>query len=133
MANTKPPMGKRFEKGNKANPLGAGAHNPILRAVKRMTQAEVAEVGSLLLDGNLEKLAAVKDDRDASVLKVWMCSIAITAIKKGDAQALNALLDRIVGKSKETVHITTEVSKLSDDELKARIKNLQMLVDQNSE
>ena len=102
--------GKHFQKGNKANPRGAGAHNKDVKAIRRLTHEEIAEIGSLILDGNLKRLTEVRDDKNSTVLKVWICSVAIIAINKGDAQALNALLDRIVGKPKAEFNFTGVVA-----------------------
>lgn len=101
-----PPEGKRFVKGQKgANPLGAGAHNKDVKHLRRLTQEEVAQLGSMILEHDLTALMAIKDDPKASVLKVWFASIAVKAINRGDAQALTVLLDRIVGKVKEKMEV----------------------------
>lgn len=104
--NAKPPKQHQFKKGKSGNPLGGKIHNKELKAIRRMTQEDVAEIGQLILEGNLEKLAAVKEDKAASVLKVWFCSVAIKAISKGDAAALSVILDRIVGRVKEKLEVT---------------------------
>jgi predicted small secreted protein len=121
MANPNPRPGRRFKKGEVHNPLGAGAHNKELRQVKALTQKEIAEVGSFILGNNLEALKAVRANPSSSVFKVWVCSVAITAINKGDAQALNVLLDRIVGKVKDVVEnqVTATVSTVNESEVKA--------------
>lgn len=130
MANPHPTKkGRLFKKGEVHNPLGAGAHNKELRAVKRLTQQEIAEVGGFILQNNLESLKEVKANPASSVFKVWICSVAITAINKGDAQALNVLLDRIVGKVKEenklTVDLQTGVERMTEEEAAQLIKNAQ--------
>ncbi len=107
----KPPVGKRFVKGQTGNPLGAGAHNKDLRQLRRITQNEVSDLGSLVISGDLKALQAIKDDPTSSVLKVWFSAIAIKAINKGDASALGILLDRIVGKVKDKVEVMGEDGK----------------------
>ena len=102
-----PPKEHQFKKGEVRNPLGAGAHNKELKAIKKLTQKELAEVATLILRNNVEELKAVGTDPDSSVLKVWICSVAAAAIKRGDALALNVLLDRIVGKVKDVVETTS--------------------------
>lgn len=94
------------KKGEVRNPLGAGSHNKEIKAIKALTQKEIADVGTLLLGGNESTLNEARMNPDSSVLKVWICSIAENAIKKGDATAFNALLDRIVGKVKEDNRLT---------------------------
>lgn len=103
----KRPRGKPFEPGNRANPLGAGAHNPDLKRVRHLTQEAVADMGAMILEQNLDALRAIKDDPTAPVLKVWFAAIAVRAISKGDATALGPVLDRIVGRVKEKVEVTT--------------------------
>lgn len=108
-----PPTSGRFKPGNNMNPLGASAHNKDLKQVRRLTKEQVAEIGSLILEGNLEKLQAIKEQKSASVLKVWFASVAVKAISKGDAHALTVILDRIVGKVKDELHHTIEPKKES--------------------
>ena len=57
----------------------------------------------MVLKGNIDELLAVKNDKEASVLKVWFASVASKAISKGDIAPLSILLDRIAGKVKEHI------------------------------
>jgi hypothetical protein len=124
-----PPKGRRFVKGQVANPLGAGAHNKELRQVKQLTQLEIAEVGGFILNNNLDALKEVRANPKSSVFKVWICSVAITAINKGDAHSLNILLDRIVGKVKDTTQMTVNIHKdvegMTEAEAQELIKSAQ--------
>jgi hypothetical protein len=115
MPNRNPPPGKRFVKGQVPNPRGAGAHNKEVKALRRLTHEAVAEVGSLILEGNKEELEKVVKNPDASALKVWMSGVALDGIKYRNVSTLNALLDRIVGKPKEDNQVTL-ISKNGDVE-----------------
>lgn len=106
MANPRPGKGRKFQKGQVANPKGAGAHNKDLKAIRRLTQQEIADVGGMILNSNLEQLKVTRADPTSSVFKVWVCSVAIMAINKGDAHAMGVLLDRIVGKVRDHVELT---------------------------
>lgn len=122
-------VGKPFQKGQSGNPLGGQLHNPELKRIRRMTHADVAHVGQLIVDGNIEQLQAVKNDPNASVLKVWMCAIAVKAINKGDAHALNEILNRIVGKVPTVIALNptddkTPLEMLPDNALEARFRVL---------
>lgn len=101
--NAKPPKGKKFEKGQVNNPLGAGAHNPEVKLIKKLTNDEIAELGSIIVSGDVEKLNEVRQSKTASVIQVLMASVLQKAILRGDMAAANALLDRIVGKVKDQV------------------------------
>lgn len=108
--------GRDFKPGGVGNPLGGGAHNPELNRVRRMTKEEVSEVGALILSKDLEALQEIVasasnknanyDPKKYSVLKIWFASIAVKAIQKGDPLALNAILNRIVGKVPEEIKHT---------------------------
>lgn len=118
--------GKGFQKGVVYNPLGGGAHNQDIKKLKKLTAPEIAEVGSMILEGNLDKLKAVLDDPNASVLKLWFSSIATKAIEKGDASSFSIILDRIVGKPKEKIEIEAmlETKNLTEDEKMSALKEL---------
>lgn len=107
----KPPKKNQFKKGQSGNPLGAKLHSAELKAIKKLTQDEVAMVGQLILDRNLIELMEIKNDKSASVLKVWFAAIAVKAITKGDASALDTILNRIIGKTKETIDANINVTK----------------------
>lgn len=96
---------KQFKKGQSGNPLGGRAHDPVMRALKRLTKDELKEVGSLLLRGNLDALKEVSQDKKANVLKVMLASVCVRVMKQGDMHALDILLNRLVGKVKDEVDV----------------------------
>lgn len=102
------PRGRPFPPGNNANPIGAAAHDPVLRAVRRMSRAEVAEMGTALLDmtrADFEKLAK---DKDAPMLKVMLAGQALNA-SKGNSSSFDKLLDRVIGKTKDRIEVSGAV------------------------
>jgi hypothetical protein len=101
-----PPPGKRFQKGQTGNPLGAAIHNKDLKKVRHLTHEDLSTIGTLILESNIAALEAIKANPDTTALRVWFCSVALKAIEKGDAQSLNVLLDRIVGKVSDKVQVT---------------------------
>lgn len=105
MPYKKPPVHSQFKKGQSGNPGGVPA-DPVLKAIKRMTAHEVAEIGTLLLEGNLAALEKAAKAPDSSVLKVMLASVAAKAIKKGDHTALDTLLNRFIGKVPNPVELT---------------------------
>jgi hypothetical protein len=105
-----PPIGKRFQPGQVANPLGGKAHNPVVKAIKRMTNDDLADVGSLILAGNKEALKEAIYNPETPNLKLWLCTSALRAIERGDDSTLLALLDRILGKVKDTSEVKQEIT-----------------------
>ena len=97
---------KKFEKGRAYNPRGGAAHDPIKKMIKKLTTQELESVIDILLRRNREKMEFIVKDPQSSVLQIWICSIALHGIKRGDATALNALLDRCIGRVKDRVEVS---------------------------
>ncbi len=95
-------VGRRFKKGEVNNPLGSKAHNPVKKALKKLTVRELEEVIGLILFANPAKLKE-EAERDPTILKTWISSAALTGIKKGDLTHLTHLIDRVIGRVKERV------------------------------
>lgn len=141
MANPNPPKTFQFKKGQSGNPLGGKLHNPELRAIKRLSRAEVAEIGTLIVSKNVTKLQAiVKDslknpDSKHSALKAWMARIAIRGMAKGDAHAMDVLLNRLIGKVKDEIELTGKeggpirqlVGQMTSEERKAELLRLRKM------
>ena len=94
----------RFKPGESGNPEGGRRHNPDLRRLKKLTTEEVLEIGSFLLSNNIAKLQAMTDDAIQnprsrhSSLKIWIARVVLQGSKKGDAKALELVLNRLIGK-----------------------------------
>ena len=132
MAHGRKTGGRDIKKGQVLNPRGGKAHDPVVRAIRKMTHNEIAEIGSMIIEGNLQDLTDLMENRrpDSSVLKVWMASIAVRAINRGDADALNKLLDRIVGRVRQDIGFLTPagamaaVVTMNDDDLREEADRL---------
>lgn len=102
-----------------------------LEDIQDLTSNQLIQIATLLTTQNLAALQAVAKDPSASVLKVWFASVAAKAIAKGDMQALNALLDRIVGKVTTPLEVTAtklpDEPEKSTEERLARIRELEGL------
>ena len=101
MPRKPPPEGKRFKPGQSGNPLGAAAHNPELKKLRRLTQQDVADVGTLIVEGDITTLRKLAADKNENALKGVMASVWLRAYDKGDMNAMDAILNRIIGKVKE--------------------------------
>lgn len=144
-----PPRGKvppwlaatTFKKGQSGNPLGRSLADPHLRAIARLTAAEVAEIGTLVVSENISKLKTIiqdaKENPDSkhSGLKVWIATVAIKGISRGDAHALDTLLNRLVGRVKQEIEVSgkdggpirQKVEAMTPEERKAELRELRRL------
>lgn len=134
----KPPLSGRIKKGEVRNPLGGRAHDQTDKLIRRLTQAEIADIGTLVIAKNITKLrdiirdAQKNPDSKHSALKVWMAAVAIKAMQKGDAHSMDVLLNRIAGKVKDHVEVTGSnggpvrsiVGAMSKEERQAELKRL---------
>jgi hypothetical protein len=106
-------------------------HFDTFESIQELTQAQLVEAARLLVTGNLKALMAIKDDPNATPLKVWFASVAAKAISKGDMPALQSLLDRIIGKVSSPIEVvaTTVAAEpeISPEARNARIKELEEL------
>lgn len=107
-----PPKEHQWKKGQSGNPLGARLHNPETKALKNLTKQELIDIGNLIVKGDIESLTAIRDSvktggKGVSVLSVWIASVAMRSIESGDMHALDILLNRLIGKVKDDVTLTS--------------------------
>lgn len=92
---------QKFKKGQSGNPDGAKLHDRIPGEIKRLASKEVEEIGALILNGDTHQIKQIASDDSAPVLKRWIATVVVKALAKGDYKALDAILDRMVGKVKQ--------------------------------
>lgn len=103
LANLRP-----YKKGQSGNPSGINEPKE-LRQVRMLTKKELAEVGNVIIHHNLDTLKNMPDDPTTSVLQAMVAAVAARVIQKGDMNALDLLLNRIVGKVREEVKHSGEI------------------------
>lgn len=123
----KPPVETRFQPGNV--PVSPGRPKELFVATKyrKLTQHELMVIGQAVIDGDIPALEeivknakAADPERRPTVLQVFIASCFLKAIKKGDVDALNKLLDRFVGRVPVAINLNAKavigVQNLSDQE-----------------
>jgi hypothetical protein len=109
--NKNPSPKTRWKKGQSGNPLGGQKHDPVLREIRNLTKKELVDIGNLIIKGDLpalKKLANAK--KDVPGLTMWIASVCVKGIERGDVAALDILLNRLVGKVKDETLMTAEIS-----------------------
>lgn len=112
--------GRPFKPGQSGNPKGRIKLTPKFREIQKLTRAQIEEIGSLILSGNLQKLKDITQNPDSNVLQVWIASGAIAGVNRGDLNSMNALLDRIVGRMPAPVEISGPDKKPIEVEMKRK-------------
>jgi hypothetical protein len=96
---------KPWVSGQSGNPDGRPAVPEDIKRIRKLTNDEIKEVGSLLLNGKQSELQAMVDSDETPILKKWMANVSIQGLKTGDMTRLDALLNRLVGKVKDEIDV----------------------------
>jgi hypothetical protein len=101
--------GKNWVKGQSGNPIGAAAHNPMVKAVRNLTKERVAEIIEEILTTDPADAHEMKG-KAKTVMEAWLMAGIQKAVRNGDLVPLNALLDRLIGKVKDQVENSGETT-----------------------
>lgn len=101
---------KSWKKGQSGNPKGSTPSVPELKEFKKLSKAEMVDIGNLVVKGDVSELQKVAKDPTASVLKVMVAACAAKIISKGDVNALDTLLNRLIGKVRDEIHHSGEIN-----------------------
>lgn len=104
MARGKKTGGKDFKPGQSGNPAGGPGLPQDLRDARKMTAAEVTRILTELIDMSPEAYIAFKP---RTKLEEIVMSLMNKAIEEGCTARLNLLFDRIIGKVKDQLEVTT--------------------------
>lgn len=107
MANTKGL--KSWKKGQSGNPKGRPP-DALGSALKRLTKDELEEIANIIIRGNRADLERIAKDPATSNIQALVASAVIKIMKTGDIYMLDTLLNRLIGKVKDTVHHTGDGS-----------------------
>lgn len=103
MATGKKTGGRDFKKGNPGRPKGSVV---VPKEIREMNRREVEQLISKYFKMSREKLAKVAANKKTPTIDLMIIKIITTAINKGDQTRLNFLLDRTIGKVKDSVDVT---------------------------
>lgn len=122
-----------FKKGVSGNPEGRPPLTPEQKALRNLTEAEMVEIGSLVVKGNIAELKKLMKNPKTTVLKAMMAAVAVKTIQSGNPSALDTLLNRLVGKVKDVVEVNSNNKNLnanlnaevSEEQIKTAIEKLE--------
>lgn len=95
----------KFKKGVSGNPEGARAHNPIKKALARLTVETYREVIEAVLTGNIDNLKAMVADPKTSAIQVGVATAFMKALQAGDYAIIERIAERIVGKIPDEINL----------------------------
>lgn len=129
MANKNPSPNTRWKKGQTGNPEGGRAHDPVTKALRKLTLPIYREVIELVMTGNLNDLKAMVEDPATPAVQVGIATSLLKAIKAGDYIIIERIAERIIGKIPDELNVrsnNTNVELVLDKEkLKKAIADLE--------
>lgn len=115
-----------FKKGESGNPNGARGYHNRRKAAKEISTECLARISEALFDGDIAGLHELLTDPTLTPIEKLCIGVIEKAWNRGDAMALNLLLDRFLGKIpdkldvKNTTPVAGTFAELTDDELEKR-------------
>lgn len=88
---------KPWKPGESGNPQGGRLHNPAWRALKQMSHEDLAALLTFISNATLAEVKAMGQAPDTPMLQRCVLNCFAKATTKGDTQALERLLSRMIG------------------------------------
>lgn len=83
---------------------------PDIREARKLNKIEIERILNEYLMSPIGELQSALRDPMKSTIEVLVISVLLTAIKRGDHDRLNFVLDRLIGKVKDNVDVTIRKS-----------------------
>lgn len=127
---TEKQIASQFKPGNKANPLGAKAHNLFTRSVRKLTNVALAEITEMVMSMSVEEVEEIIQSKTLTIAQKTILRASLDASEHGEIDKFNTIVSRSVGAIPTQVQITSPDGsmspnrngpKLSPEELKEQI------------
>lgn len=124
-ANLKP-----IQKGQVLNPEGSRAHNPVLRALGRVSEKVYCEALSKAFLSTKEEMAALLENPEVTLLEELVGNAMLDAVKQKNYSFVERIADRLIGRIEDNLNIKqtgatdVRVGVFDGDKLKEAIRKL---------
>jgi hypothetical protein len=121
----------QFKKGVSGNPLGGKKHNPIKKALSKLTVQTYREVIEMVLTGNLASLDEMIDNPKTAAIQVGVARAFRNAMNTGNYEVIERIAERIVGKIPDELKVSSQNlnanlnANLNEEILKAALAKLE--------
>lgn len=96
----------RFKKGQSGNPNGRPRIPEDLKMARRLNKLELEKLLNQFLFMTPPEMEERVKSADVTAIEAMIGSIIIKAVKDGDQQRLNFILERLIGKVKDQIDLT---------------------------
>lgn len=107
LANLKP-----IAKGSNLNPIGANAHKGPKAMFRKLTKEMFAEMIEATTNGTVSDLKKIAENPESTALQVALATSLVKMINKGDYVGLELMLQRVIGKVKDELDLTSDGQKI---------------------
>lgn len=133
MAKGKKTGGRDWKPGQSGNPAGRAKLPAWMRESRSMNKEKFHGLLNEYIHRPATELVEIMKDPTTPTLELMVIKVVMEAIKHGDEKKLGFLLDRLIGKVREEVHVSGQMSVLdlakkyadqeNDDEDKGDLDN----------
>lgn len=98
---------KPIKKGEVKNPIGGNAHDPLKKAMRKMSSEVFKDIVDMAVNSDIEGLKRIANTPGQKAITVGIAIALMKAIKTGDFSTMERILQYIIGKPIERVDHTT--------------------------
>ena len=100
--------GKPFKKGKSGNPGGRPKASNTMKELKKLSKNKFAEILMKFLYLTNEEIKEIVRNPKTAMLELMLGSVILKAIRTGDQQRLDFLLNRCIGRVTDSVDISIQ-------------------------
>ena len=110
-----------WEKGESGNPKGRPKKPVLAMKIEGYKLAEINDTIQSMCSMDLDQLKKIWDNPKATVLKKTIASALRKSIEKGNLDSIETLMNRVYGKPKDSLDITTQGDKIDSNKIQIEI------------
>lgn len=105
---------KPYKKGQSGNPKGRPKKYVLTLKKEGYKLTEINDTIQAMVSMNIEELKKVYENDNSTILEKTVAAALRNGLKKGQLESIETLLNRVYGKPKEKVDITTQGDKINE-------------------